>query len=256
MSHDYGESSGDGFYYRNKFRTSQLGPEFNILFDPNQVEPYKKYRALLDWIANAKDLYLIYSPYGEEYYRKVDIQRIEKTEINLLSALQVGVSVLPLTPWFLPVPISKNMNPDSVYSKKYNYTYTRYLKYGQNKTGFEADIITSGHIPSAIRLTYSGAIARPLIVLFEKNTGIIHGECSINEVFSATDTLVLSTAEQDSYVKKILESGEEIDLIDKIDITKDAFFRIPLNEPYTIRITGNNMVGVTDLKIYQYYRGV
>ena len=256
FSHDYGESGGDGFFYKNKFRTSQLGPEFNLLFDPNKVEPYKKYRALLDWIADAKDLYLIYSPYGEEYYRKVDVQRIEKSEINILSALQVVMSVSPLTPWFLPVPVSKNMNPDSSYAKRYNYTYDSNLKYGRDKYDFEANIVISGHIPAAIQLTYTGAVSNPVIILFGTENGITYGECSISEVFSSTDKLVLSTAEQDSYVKKVSASGDETDLIDKIDITKDAFFRIPLKEPCTIRISGGGMTGTTDLKIYQYYREV
>lgn len=260
FSHDYGESGGDGFYYRNKYKTTQLAPEFVLFFNPLKVEPYKKYRALLDWLAEAKDLYLIYSPYGEEYYRKVQIQRLEKTEINNLGALQIGASVMPVTPWFLPIPIYKNMNPDTSNNKKYDYTYTADLKYGRGSSGFEADIMADGHIPASIYFSFSGSVTNPTITLVGINTNKIYGDCSITATFSSTDKLVLSTIEQDSFVKKIAANGTETDLIDSIDITKEAFFRVPLDEPCTIRFIGPGMSqvtpGTTELKLYQYYRGV
>ena len=72
-----------------------------------------------------------------------------------------------------------------------------------------------------------------------------------------SDTLVLSTRYNNSYVKRISASGEETDLLDALDLSTDPFFRVPITEPCTISVeAGAVITGRADLLIYYYYRSV
>lgn len=266
---EYGESGegGDGFFYLNKFKTMQLSPEFSLVFDPTKVEPYKKYKELLDWFAVAEELFFLYSPVdhnfpedsntpAEIYYRKVNIQRIDKGELDHYGALTVTVYLYPVTPWYLPTPtaLSVWVDPDTVMA--YNFVYDSDLIYGRGGTARYSMVEAVGHIPAAVKITFKGQITNPNIRIHGIRTGTIYGECAVTETFRETDTFILSTVEQDSYVKKIDGNGDEKDLIDSLDITKNAFFRVPITEPCEIQLYGENINGTSECLVYQYYRGV
>lgn len=259
FSHEYGKSGGDGFFRRNKFSTTQLGPEFTLLFDPNKVDPYAKFQELLGWFASSAELYFVYSPSGEEnkeYYRRINIQRIEKSEIDTYGSLRTPMTVLLLTPWFLPIPFSATFGSTSAYAKRYDYKYDNTLRYGYNSVYPYCRFTAEGHIPAAVKVEIHGAITNPEIMLFGVNTGTIYGDCAISTTLTSNDTLVLSTIEQDSYVKKIVGGKQEIDLIDSIDILKNAFFKVPLTEPCELQIRGTGYSGNATMYLYQFYRGV
>lgn len=263
FEHEYGDYAGSGFFRRNKFKVSQMETSFVLLFDPNKVFPYKRYRELLDWFAAVKELYLVYAPIEaaevyqktEEYYKQINVRSIEKSEIDQLGALSVQVTVLPLTPWFLSIPFTTGVNNDYDDAMRYDFTFDNNLIYGVDSNRYEVAIPTGGHMPASILLTFKGTIVNPTVTLHGMHSGKIYGECEVTESFRADDTFVLSTQEQNSYVKKI-SNGEEIDLIDKLDITKNAFFTVPLDEPCKVLISGTNINGEATVKVYQYYRGV
>lgn len=255
-SNSYGES-GSGFFLRLKDGVSQNEIGFTLVFPQGADSPYERYRALIDWIYAAEELFFIYCPYGvNEYYKRVEIQTIEKTELDKYGSLESSVSILPMTPWYLPSPININFGEDQENAMRYTYTYTNDLIYGVGSKDYTAEITVKGHIPSAVKVTFQGQVINPVLTLRGMASRKAYGVCSIDEVFGSTDTLVFSTAEQDSYVQKIDAQGNITDLLDKIDITTNPFFRVPLSEPCELTISGESILGKAQMLLYVYYRGV
>lgn len=262
-SHDYSES-GTGFFMHVKDGINQTEIGFAFVFPPKEFangspdSPYERYRNLIDWIYKAEELYLIYCPYApNEYYKRVEIQTIEKTELDRYGALQCNISVLPLTPWYLPAPIHINFGGDQEgNAMRFDYYYTDDLVYGVGMRDYTAEITAKGHIPSAVKITFKGQVINPEFTLRGMSTRKEYGVCAVTGSFVQTDTIEFSTAEQDSYIKKIAADGTETDLIDSIDITKNPFFRVPLSEPCEVILSGDSILGEASMLLYVYYRGV
>lgn len=285
-NHSYGES-GSGFFLRVKDGVSQLETSFTLVFVPGEMlttdtgnraiageavagiaivgevpdlvieSPYERYKKFLDWIYTAEELFFIYCPYGQdEYYRHIEIKSIEKTELDKYGSLQPTVSVLPMTPWYLPAPININFGEDQTNAMRFTYTYNDDLIYGVGTRDYTADVVARGHIPSAVKIKFKGQVENPIFTLRGSSTRKVYGQCIITGTFGSTDTIEFSTAEQDSYVKKIDSNGDETDLIDSIDITTNPFFRVPLSEPCEVTLSGNSILGKISMLQYAYYRGV
>lgn len=285
-SHDYGES-GSGFFIRIKDGISQLETSFTLVFEPGEMlveydgsraiageaivgiaivgdvpeitieSPYERYKKFLDWIYRAEELYFIYCPYGRnEYYKRIELRTIEKTEYDKYGSLQPKVTIVPLTPWYLPSPIHINFSEDGDNPMRFDYVYDDELRYGFGSQDYTAEITQIGHIPSAIKLIYKGEVHNPVFTLRGAATRKVYGQCKITGDFAPTDTIEFSTAEQDSYIKKIDRFNAETDLIDSIDITTNPFFRAPTSEPCEVTLTGEGILGKIEMLQYIYYRGV
>lgn len=256
--HDYGES-GSGFFMRIKDGVSQKETTFTLVFEPSETDPpYARYKRFLDWIYSAEELYFVYCPYGSnEYYKRIEIRSIEKSELDKYASLQCATTIVPLTPWYLPAPIHINFGGDQdENAMRFDYYYTDDLIYGVGMRDYTAEITAKGHIPSAMKITFKGQVINPVFTLRGMSTRKEYGKCIITGSFVQTDTIEFSTAEQDSYIKKIAADGTETDLIDSIDITQNPFFRVPLSEPCEVILSGESILGEASMLLYVYYRGV
>ena len=70
---------GDGFFNLVNTDEKQATPRGTLLFMQN---PYAQYIQLTEWIAQAQELLLIYAPQNTEYYRRVDVNVLSKSEIT------------------------------------------------------------------------------------------------------------------------------------------------------------------------------
>lgn len=249
---------GRGFFTPVSRETEpQSAVAFTLVFTCN---PYAEYTRLINWLAAAESLQLVYRPAGGSvYYRDVDVNFIQKGELTAVGWLECPSSFLALTPWYNPVPVEIGLGqykPGE--NKRYAYRYSANLRYGADSTASMSGTISGGgHIPSAMSLTYRGAITNPKIRLTGNISGKTYGICSVETVLVPSDTLVLSTRYNNSYVKRISASGEETDLLDALDLSTDPFFRVPITEPCTISVeAGAVITGRADLLIYYYYRSV
>ena len=250
-------STGLGFFIRVKDGLSQNEITFTLVYPPGDDSPYERYRSLMDWIFSSEKIYFVYCPYGgTEYYRNVEISSIGKSELDMYGALQSEVSVLPLTPWYIPSPIVIDFNHEEEGTMRYDFYYDDDLIYGEGKTNYVVNVVNTGHMPAAIHFSFSGEVNNPVLTLRGSDSRKEYGVCTISESFRTGDTLEFSTAEQDSYVKKIDKDGTVTDLLDKIDITTNPFFRVPLNEPCEVSISAESIYGDATMTLYIYYRGV
>ena len=148
---------------------------------------YADYRAFVDWCAVSDDLFLIYKPYGNtEFYRKVRINYLTKTELTDTRWLSVPMSLACLTPWYRATPSKMTMSTEEGNVMQYPFSYASDLIYSSSNAGSMAvDLGTAGHIPAAFVLNYSGEIINPKITLKGSTTGQTYGVCALNITLSA-----------------------------------------------------------------------
>lgn len=222
--------------------------------------PYETYKMLVDWLAAAGTVTIVYNPTGkQEYCRDVSVNFLQKGEKNVVGWLEVPCSFFCNTPWYLPSPTTLDLGTAGEdNSKRYDYEYGETLRYGVDSSAtLSGEIVGAGHIPGSLELTYYGAITNPKIRLIGKVSGKTYGVCSVSAVLAATDALKFSTRYENSYVKKIAAGGVETDLLDSLDLSSTPFFHIPVDEPCTISVEADAaFTGKADLLIYYYYRSV
>lgn len=230
---------------------------FTLVFTRN---PYATHQQLVDWLAAAGTLTIVYDPTGKrEYCRDVTVNFLQKGELSEIGWLEIPCSFFCNTPWYLPAPTSLNLEGSGTdESKRYTYEYTDELKYGTDSSAaLSMTIAGAGHIPGALDLTFYGAITNPRIRLTGDISGKSFGVCSVSVVLAETDTLKFSSRYENSYVKRITAAGEETDLLDALDLSSTPFFHIPVDEPCTITIEADSsFTGHADMLIYYYYRSV
>lgn len=230
---------------------------FTVTFTRNAYETYESF---VNWLASAGSVTIVYDSSGrQEFWRDVTVNFFQKGEKTALGWLECPCSFFCNTPWYLPSPTTLDLGTAGKDNRKrYNYRYTKNLRYGQNSSASLAGTIAgAGHIPGALEVTYRGAITNPKIRLVGNISGKTFGVCSITTVLSSTDILKFSSRYENSYVKRIAAGGVETDLLDALDLSSTPFFHIPVDEPCTVSIEADSaFTGSADLLIYYYYRSV
>lgn len=222
--------------------------------------PYNTYQRLVDWLASAGTISIVYNPTGQqEYYRDVTVNFLQKGELTEVGWLEIPCSFLCSTPWYLPSPtklVLETSGEDE--SKRYDYVYSESLRYGNDSSAtLSGTIAGAGHTPGSIELTYYGAIVNPRIRLVGNITGKTYGLCSLAVTLQPSDRLKVSTRYEESYVKRISAENIEADLLDVLDLSSTPFFHIPVDEPCTLSIEADApFTGSADLTIFYYYRSV
>lgn len=221
---------------------------------------YASYQKLVNWLAAAGTITLIYNPTGDqEYWRDVCVGSMMKGELNPVGWLQAPCSFLSLTPWYLPVPTDLILATDASEDiLRFPFTFTEDLRFGTDShAALTCRISGAGHIPGALRLTCTGAVSNPEFKLVSILTGKLIGICRVAVTLTEGEQLIFSTRYNDSFVRKISAAGEETDLLDALDLSGDPFFHIPVNEPCTFSIESDaDIEASAELQIFYYYRSV
>lgn len=222
--------------------------------------PYETYKQMIDWLAAAGAITIIYNPTGQqEYCRDVTISFMEKGELTKTRWLEAPSSFLCNTPWYLPSPTSLTVEANgSDESKRYNYEYTEDLRYGvDSSTALVSTISGAGHIPGALELSFYGAIVNPTIRLIGNISGKTYGVCNVAVSLGDTDVLKFSTKHENAYIKRVAADGTETDLLDQLELSSNPFFRLPVDEPCDFFVEADApFTGYAELQIYYYYRSV
>ena len=249
---------GSGFFAAVE---TTLFPQPSLGFTLNFVgaQAYADYRSLVSWLAAAGDLVLVYIPYGdEEYLCRVDIAQIDKAELNKLGWLVSPCEFKALSPWYRTVTTSVDMVTESAEAVRYPYSYTAELRFGaETMAEFQATLYPGGQQPAGFVLKYVGAISNPVIRLEGVSTGKTYAVCALNYQFGAADVLEFSTLPDDNHIRCLTPTGEQIDLIDKVNPTVEPFAQLPLNEACAVSIESSSLfAGTASVDVYYYYRTV
>ena len=246
---------GEGFFrlISKRHNQRQITCKLNFI-----VDPYRVYNEFISWLMAAKELYLIYKPKEIEYYIRIGIRSITKGEINKYGLLESQASFNYMTPWYQPSPLPISFpGTNDAFRVDVSKLDGPDVLVGSTASKYSAIIEPVGHFPAGFYIEFHGVAENPEIKLQGQNSGTVYGDCKITERFAANTGFKLSTNYDNAYVSKILANGSEVDLLPKVDLTLEPFFKMPLTEPCVLKVIDDDALhGDLSAKIFFYYRSV
>ena len=220
--------------------------------------PYARYSALLDWALAAPGLTLVYSPGGEEFYRRVSLVSLTKGEIKAPGWLSCELTLTALTPWYRPTQQRLSMESTSAAAMRYPFIYDDDLIYASGNVGSMTALLqAAGHLPSALSLSYAGAAVNPTVRLTGQSSGTVYGEISLDATLAESDRLEISTRYLDPYIRRVSADGSVEDLLPQLDLAHDPWLRLPLAEPVQLSLLSTAALeGAAVLRVYDYFWSV
>ena len=216
----------------------------NIVFPHN---PYEAFKRFIDFANAAEELKLIFRPAktGTEYFRDIDVVKIDKGGYNRRSQLVVPVSFACRSLFYTEEKFEHKIDKSSrevrfpiVWSSRFN---------DLNNLSYMCE--NDSHVESPFTLSFRGYCVNPTIKIVQ-NAKIVH-ETTFQCTLEQSDVLEYSTFDTDLY---ITINGEDAKSILSID--NENFFKIPkgTSDMYFSCETGR--FNRTVLTFEKYYKGV
>ena len=217
-------------------------------------QAYQDYQELTRWIAAAGDgLRLVYRPWGStDYYRRVVLSYVRKTEKTNVGWLRCPTEWKPLTPWYLPTAVQISMTPETAATMRYAFRYGTARYAASHAPAYAATLQPSGDQAAGIRLTFAGEAIRPVLTLTGLETGTVHGRVVLDVELETGDELQFSSVPGDAYWR-LISAGETTELDDILDPGEDPFPMLPLSEPCTLQLTGQTIDGSAAVSLAYYF---
>lgn len=254
---DYMES--DGFFFEMNSAVSQTAKTGVLVFFK---DPYTQYKAFMDYISSSEGLRLAYSPKGNTwYYVDIDIEYVEKTEIEENGTLQCSISMLPKTPMYLPYELNIDLSGDLGSSiKQYggvNYAYKYDYTYSNTAVAGEIEFEIPAQMDSGLEITIYGAISSPVMEFYASGEKI--GEIDLSSIsVLAGDYVKYSSIPTSAGIYQSV-SGVVDDITEQIGLNADypSFFLLPPNQTIKAVLQADVLTGTSaSIKVYEYFMSV
>lgn len=254
---------GLGYSYETEYE--QLGNTFitslrklmqgNITGQLNFLK-YDSYKNLIDFIEKSQELRFQYVvPYksGEKtFYRDIELQSIEKGEIQPNGVLTENVSFNCKSLWYEMINKKYEVDPNAN-EVRWDFTNDSYW------SGYEVrdmDYINDGHIDSPIEVTIDGEVTNPKIELYVEGEKV--KTMAVTGTIAEHEKLCYSSREGDFYIKKQNVDGTYTSLfsLDYIDFSNDNVIRIPPRRDCSVKLQATQDIAKASITIYVYYKAV
>ena len=254
---DYMES--EGFFFEMNSAVSQTAKTGVLVFFK---DPYTQYKAFMDYISSSEGLRLAYSPKGNTwYYVDIDIEYVEKSEIEENGTLQCSISMLPKTPMYLPYELNINLSGDLGSSiKQYggvNYAYKYDYTYSNTAVAGEIEFEIPAQMDSGLEITIYGAISSPVMEFYASGSKI--GEIDLSSIsVLAGDYVKYSSVPTSAGIYQSV-SGVVDDITEQIGLNADypSFFLLPPNQTIKAVLQADILTGTSaSIKVYEYFMSV
>lgn len=254
---DYMES--DGFFFEMNSAVSQTAKTGVLVFFK---DPYTQYKAFMDYISSSEGLRLAYSPKGNTwYYVDIDIEYVEKSEIEENGTLQCSISMLPKTPMYLPYELNIDLSGDLGSSiKQYggvNYAYKYDYTYSNTAVAGEIEFEIPAQMDSGLEITIYGAISSPVMEFYASGSKI--GEIDLSSIsVLAGDYVKYSSIPTSAGIYQSV-SGVVDDITEQIGLNADypSFFLLPPNQTIKAVLQADVLTGTSaSIKVYEYFMSV
>ena len=262
FGYDKNYAESDGFFFEMNSAVSQVAKTGMLVF--HGPDPYGDYKALMDYLARSKGLKLAYAPKTNWYYIDIDIESVDKTEIELDGTLQCSIVMLPKTPFYLPYELNIDLSGDlgssikqysfdgvSDYFYKYNYTYSNTAVAG------EIEFEIAAQMDSGLEITIPGSISAPVLKFYANGEQI--GEIDLSSISVSVGEQVRYSSVPLSAGIYMYSGGTETDITAQIGLNASypTFFLLPPNETIKAVLSASTLTGTSaSLKVYEYFRTV
>lgn len=257
---DYKES--DGFFFEMNSSIGQVAKTGVLVF--HGTDPYGDYKDLMDYLAQSAELKLAYAPKDQWYFTDIDIESVEKTEIELDGTLQCSIVMMPKTPFYLPYELNIDLSGDLGASiKQYSYDgvsdyyYTYDYTYSNTAVAGEIEFEIPAQMDSGLEITIYGAISSPVMEFYANGEQI--GEIDLSSIsVLAGDYVKYSSIPTSAGIYQSV-SGVVDDITEQIGLNADypTFFMLPPNKTIKAVLQADVLTGTTaSIKVYEYLRSV
>ena len=252
IDRSYRES--DGFFFEMNKEVSQTAKAgILVFFGP---DPYPEYKAFMDYITHSEDLKLAYCPKSNWYYVDIDIESVEKTEIQEDGTLQCSINMLPKTPLYLPYELNIDLSGDLGTSiKQYDYKYD--YVYSNTAVAGEIEFEIPAQMDSGLEITIPGQISSPVMTFYAN--GEIIGQIDLSSISVSLGEYVRYSSIPLSAGVYMYSGGSETDITAQIGLSPSypTFFLLPPNKTIKAVLQADVLSGTTAaLKVYEYFYSV
>lgn len=252
VDRDYREV--DGFYYEMNKGIEQTAKTGVLVF--HGANPYGQYKTFMDYITRSTGLRLAYAPSGTWYYVDIDIESVEKSEIEEDGTLQCSIVMKPKTPFYLPYELHIDLSGDlgtsiKQYDYKYDYTYSNTAVAG------EITFEIPAQLDSGMEIIIPGVISAPVMSFYVDDELI--GRIDLSSISVQADEYIrYSSVPLDAGI--YLFSGDaEVDITAQIGLSAmtPTFFLLPPNRTIKAVLSADTITGTSaQIKVYEYFMSV
>lgn len=216
---------------------------------------YDEYTNFIDFVLSSKSLKLIYVPktsQRKEFYRDIDIVKIDKNEEDDYNVLISPITIYCKSLWYkqdVAIYTIKAQDDEIRWDFRWDSRFTDYDN--RNLT-----YINKGHVEAPVLIEMSGHLVNPKVELYIE--GELYQTVAFNVEIAEYEKLLYSTKENEFYIRKQNTDGTIEDLydLDFIDFYNDNVIRLPLNKSCEIRLKADNEVLNAQVTILAYYKAV
>lgn len=252
IDRDYKES--DGFFFEMNKEVAQTAKSGTLVFFG--PDPYPEYKAFMDYITHSEDLKLAYCPKNNWYYVDIDIESVEKTEIQEDGTLQCSINMLPKTPLYLPYELNIDLSGDLGTSiKQYDYKYD--YVYSNTAVAGEVEFEIPAQMDSGLEITIPGQISSPVMTFYAN--GEIIGQIDLSSISVSLGEYVRYSSIPLTAGIYMYSGGSETDITAQIGLSPSypTFFLLPPNKTIKAVLQADVLSGTTAaLKVYEYFYSV
>ena len=248
---EYMES--DGFFFEMNSAVGQVAKTGVLVFFK---DPYTQYKAFMDYISHGEGLRLAYCPKNTWYYVDIDIESVQKGELELDGTLQCSIIMMPKTPMYLPHEINIELSGDvSTDVKQYDYKYD--YTYGNSAVAGEVEFNINAQMNSGVEITIPGSISSPVLTFYADGEQI--GKIDLSAVSVGVGEYIRYSSIPTTAGVYLYTGGTETDITDQIGLNAQypTFFMLPPNKNIKAVLSAVSISGATvQIKVYEYFYSI
>ena len=217
---------------------------------------YDEYKTFINFILNSISLRLIYIPKTSkrvEYYRDVDMCKIDKSEEDDYNVLTSPIEINCKSLWYEENIATYNIVPedDEVrWDFEWDSTFEDY-----NSQSIEYK--NEGHVEAPILLEIEGPASNPVIEIYIDNK--LYQRVTLKTQIQAYEKILYNSKENEFRIQKVHTDGttESMFNLDVLDFpNEDPVIRLPKNYDCEIRIKADDVIQKAKLTILPQYFAV
>lgn len=233
---DHFFSTPGGLGFQRNISSLQVGDSFapvenklnqQIITGEMRFRNYEEYSGFKEF-ASSGGLVLAYQPKGfidVWYYRNVDVQRLDKTEIDHVSRrLICPVDFICFSLWYEKTNAQKTVDltgENTVFPLEFPFMFCAAEK---NELVLNNDRVS----PAPCRIIISGAVVNPSWVL--KQGGVTIASGAVNVTIASGEKLIVDSNVESMRIVKLTSSGAEVNVYQYSDFSTERFIFAPTGE--------------------------
>ena len=235
--------------YTNNIRELEQGQPSGIANFSN----YDNYEKFVNFIINSEKLKLEYKiPKKDKvntYFRDIEIQSLEKTEIQTTGVISEPIALACLSLWYEE---NKYIYTVEEITDELRWDFewdARFTDYENRSVTFE----NKGHVKAPFLLEMGGYILNPCISVYVNKEKV--NELKLNVTINENEKLIYSTKDNELLLYKQLKDGTMQNLFNDLDLNNINFFKLPKGVS-EIKLNADNEILNSRLTIYVEYIAV